>query len=78
MEYELMDKFDKFLKEQNIQLHKIQRHVCVILIEEVVKNNAVRCFLTSRRTGKTTLFNLLEKFFSSVEVLDQSDFINPY
>lgn len=72
VEVNIDEEFNQFLKLKNIELHKGQGETADVILKQITDDAH---FLLSRRSGKTFLFNLLDEFFSSIEILDPQNLI---
>lgn len=72
---ECMKQFDAFLNQKGIKLSLPQKRVCDVVLTEATNNKLVGQLLFFRQTGKTFLFELLDEFFSSIEISNPSDFM---
>lgn len=55
------DFFNKFLKKENIVLTRAQ----IEFAKSILDNRSLSLFIYGSRTGKTFLFNLIEKYLES-------------
>jgi predicted AAA+ superfamily ATPase len=75
----MQKRFINFLKNTGVTLTKPQMELAKLIIKSSEENKVIASLLYGgRRTGKTTLFSLLEEFFSTVEVANRPNLINPY
>lgn len=75
----MLNHFECFLKEHNLQLSRPQIELCKVILDIAVKDKKISSLLIGgRRTGKTTVFKILDKFFFSIKVFDETNLINPY
>lgn len=62
------EKFREYLQEKEISLHKQQELFCDLIFDEADRNEAFHSFLFGRRSGSSTLFELLEGFIDQSKI----------
>lgn len=68
----IKEKFTQFAKSKNVKLHKGQRQIVDVILEQISNDDH---FLLSRRSGKTLLFKLMDEFFSSIEISNPQNLV---
>ena len=64
----MKEEFNIYIQEKQIFLHAQQELFCSLIFDEAERNEIFAHFLFGRRSGSTTLFEILEGFINQSKI----------